>query len=290
MVGRRGCCSSRSPCGSSRGPSEPVVPLRLFSNRTTALAILASLAVGMAMFGGAVFLGQYFQIGRGYTPDRGRPAHHPDDGRRPDLLDRPGRLVTRTGRSSRTSSSGALVLVAGFALSAHRPRHPAGPSAVGMLAGRHRRRHDHAEPGARRAEHRRAAGPRRGQLGGPFFRSLGGTIGVSVLGAVLAHRVKRLIAAAWPRPASRPRLGRRRRPADMDTLPAAPAVVRDAYGDAAGHIFLTSAPIGLLALVAVLLLRTCRCAVSERRPGSPPGRRVITAAANRPVPACSEPA
>src|SRR5690606_38666473 len=47
---------------------EPVVPLHVIARRTPALAILASLSVGMAMFGGAVFLGQYFQIGRGYGP------------------------------------------------------------------------------------------------------------------------------------------------------------------------------------------------------------------------------
>ena len=76
--------------------AEPVVPLRIVRERTTALAILASLAVGMAMFGGAVFLGQYFQIGRGYSPTEAglltipmmagvllsstvvRPADHPD--------------------------------------------------------------------------------------------------------------------------------------------------------------------------------------------------------------------
>ena len=48
--------------------AEPVVPLEIVKQRTTALSILASLAVGMAMFGGSVFLGQYFQIGRGYSP------------------------------------------------------------------------------------------------------------------------------------------------------------------------------------------------------------------------------
>ena len=48
--------------------AEPVVPPPIVRERTTALAIVASLAVGMAMFGGAVFLGQYFQIGRGYSP------------------------------------------------------------------------------------------------------------------------------------------------------------------------------------------------------------------------------
>ncbi len=37
--------------------SQPVVPLSVISQRVPALAILGSLAVGMAMFGGSVFLG-----------------------------------------------------------------------------------------------------------------------------------------------------------------------------------------------------------------------------------------
>jgi hypothetical protein len=84
----------------SRTP-EPVVPLGIVRRRTPALAILASLAVGMAMFGGAVFLGQYFQIGRGYTPtEAGLLARH----RRPvtDVyaVDRRGRrLVSASGSS-----------------------------------------------------------------------------------------------------------------------------------------------------------------------------------------------
>ncbi len=45
--------------------ADPIIPLRLFRDRTTALATVASIAVGVALFGGAVFLGQYFQIARG---------------------------------------------------------------------------------------------------------------------------------------------------------------------------------------------------------------------------------
>ena len=47
---------------------EPIVPLRLFRDRTTTLAIIASIAIGVAMFGSSVFLGQYLQISRGYSP------------------------------------------------------------------------------------------------------------------------------------------------------------------------------------------------------------------------------
>lgn len=47
---------------------EPIMPLRLFRDRTTSLATFSSIAVGVAIFGSAVFLGQYFQIARGYSP------------------------------------------------------------------------------------------------------------------------------------------------------------------------------------------------------------------------------
>ena len=51
---------------------EPVVPMSLFRERTVVLAVLASMVVGVVMFGGSVFLGQYFQIGRAARADRAR--------------------------------------------------------------------------------------------------------------------------------------------------------------------------------------------------------------------------
>ncbi|NEE29089.1 MFS transporter, partial [Streptomyces sp. SID7982] len=44
---------------------EPIIPLRLFRNRTITLASIASLFVGIAMFAGTVFFSQYFQLARG---------------------------------------------------------------------------------------------------------------------------------------------------------------------------------------------------------------------------------
>ena len=144
--------------------AEPVVPLPIVRERTTALAIVASLAVGMAMFGGAVFLGQYFQIGRGYSPTEA------------GLLTIPlmagvllasivaGRLISRTGRIKPYIVTGTVVLVAGFALLSFLQHDtPLWFVGLGMFARRHRRRHEHAEPRARGAEHGAAAGHRRGQ-------------------------------------------------------------------------------------------------------------------------------
>jgi hypothetical protein len=88
-----------------------------------------------------------------------------------------------------------------------------------------------------------------------FFRSLGGAIGVSVLGAVLAHRVTDSITrdlAAAGVPASGGGSG------DLDVagLPAAiQQIVRSAYGDATGHIFLISAAIAVVGVIAAALLR-----------------------------------
>ena len=47
---------------------EPLVPLRLFGDREVVLAVIASVAVGIAMFGTTVFLSQYMQIARGKSP------------------------------------------------------------------------------------------------------------------------------------------------------------------------------------------------------------------------------
>ena len=47
---------------------EPLVPLRLFRDREVVLAVIASIAVGIAMFGTTVFLTQYMQIARDRTP------------------------------------------------------------------------------------------------------------------------------------------------------------------------------------------------------------------------------
>src|SRR3954447_22829119 len=47
---------------------EPIIPLRLFRDRTTSLATFASVMVGVAMFGSTVYLSQYFQIAKGMSP------------------------------------------------------------------------------------------------------------------------------------------------------------------------------------------------------------------------------
>jgi MFS family permease len=238
--------------------AEPTVPLPILRERNTALAILASLAVGMAMFGGAVFLGQYFQIGRGYSPTEA------------GLLTIPlmagvlvasivaGRMVSASGKIKPYIVVGAVVLVAGFALLATVDHGTAlwylgiGMFLIGVGVGMTMQNLVLAVQNSVALKDIGAASSTVA-----FFRSLGGTIGVSVLGAVLAHRVTDqithdLAAAGVPASGSASAGGS----LNLTGLPAPIVhIVRAAYGDATGHIFLISAVIAVVGVIAAVFLR-----------------------------------
>ncbi|WP_433380666.1 MDR family MFS transporter [Streptosporangium sp. CA-115845] len=236
--------------------SEPVVPIHIVRRRTPALAIVASLAVGMAMFGGAVFLGQYFQIGRGYSPTQA------------GLLTIPmmfgvllsstisGRLVSKSGKVKPYIVTGSVVLTLGFlglSLIDHETSLvliSAAMMLVGIGVGMSMQ---NLVLVIQNVVPLRELGAASGAI--TFFRSLGGTIGVSVLGAVLANRVATGIAEGFAKAGIRPS-GSGGSTLNLEALPeAARTVVRAAYGDATGHIFLISAAIAAVGVVAVLFLK-----------------------------------
>lgn len=234
---------------------EPVVPLHIVVQRTPALAIIASLSVGMAMFGGAVFLGQYFQIGRGYSPTEA------------GLLTIPlmagvllsstisGRMISRTGRIKPYIVSGTIILVLGF-LGLGFVDHATAlwivgvaMAVVGIGVGMTMQNLVLAVQNSVPLSELGAA-----SASVTFFRSLGGTIGVSVLGAVLANRVTADLSAALHVPAgqstgSTSALNLQALPPEVQTI------VHTVYGDATAHIFLISAAVGVIGIIAALLLK-----------------------------------
>ncbi|MFB4268041.1 MDR family MFS transporter [Nonomuraea sp. GTA35] len=261
---------------------EPVVPLHVIRRRTPALAILASLAVGMAMFGGSVFLGQYFQIGRGFSPTEAGLLTIPMMAGVLLSSTISGRMVSNTGRTKPYILVGLVVLLAGFGglatidhetslvlLSVYM-------LAVGIGVGMSMQ---NLVLVIQNTVPLSEIGAASGAV--TFFRSLGGTVGVSVLGAVLANRVATSISEGLAK-AGIPTGGDAAAAGGSLNIAALPdpikEIVRSAYGDATGHIFLVSTAIAAVGLVAAAFLKPARLRDSLDLPAPPAKEEAVTGA------------
>jgi len=235
---------------------QPIIPLKIISERTTALAILASVAVGVAMFGSSTFLGQYFQVARGATPTEA------------GLLTLPmiagnligsvvsGQLISRTGKWKRYLVAGSALLIIGLGL-AGTVDHTTElwltgvyTAILGLGLGMVMQNLVLAVQNTVKATDIGTA-----SASVAFFRSVGGAIGVSVLGAILGTRVTQL-ANEGLAAANIPVQGGGGASMDLVDLPEpVREIMRAAYGDATAQIFLISAIIGVVALVAVLFIK-----------------------------------
>jgi EmrB/QacA subfamily drug resistance transporter len=239
---------------------EPIVPLRLFRDRTTTLAIVASMAVGVAMFGSSVFLGQYLQISRGYSPTAAGLLTIPMVAGLLLSSTVSGLLITRTGRWKGFLLGGAILVVAGFGLLSTID-HETNMVLLGVFLfvlgvgiGMTMQNLVLAVQNTVAATDLGAA-----SSAVAFFRSLGGTIGVSVLGAVLSSHVGDLIGkglAAIPGAAAAAAGSGDVGLADFSQAPPViRTLIRVSYGDATGRIFLISAVVAAVAVVAILFIR-----------------------------------
>jgi EmrB/QacA subfamily drug resistance transporter len=240
--------------------TEPIVPLRLFRDRTTTLAIIASVAVGVAMFGASVFLGQYLQISRGYSPTAAGLLTIPMVAGLLLSSTVSGILITRTGRWKAYLVVGAILVVLGFGLLSTIDHETDMVLFGGFLfvlgvgIGMTMQNLVLAVQNTVAASDLGAA-----SSAVAFFRSLGGTIGVSVLGAVLSSHVGDLIRqglSAIPGAAEAAASSGAVGLADFnDAPPAIRTLIRVSYGDATGRIFLISAVMAVVALVAIAFIR-----------------------------------
>jgi EmrB/QacA subfamily drug resistance transporter len=246
---------------------EPLVPLTLFRNRTFTLAVIASLATGLAMFGASVYLSQYMQLARGATPTEAGFMTIPMIGGLLISSIVVGALITRFGRWKPYLLIGSVFLVAGawllstihydtnfFLVSVYMFLLGAGvgmtmqnlvlvvqntskPSEIGVASS-----------------------------GVTFFRSLGGTIGVSVMGAAVSTRVIDLVAtrkddigaalatlgdqaSTW---AAQLQSGTLPQVASMPE--ALRVIFEDIYANGISHAFLIAVPVAVLSLIAIVFL------------------------------------
>ncbi|MER7763479.1 MDR family MFS transporter [Streptomyces sp. NPDC097619] len=242
--------------------SDPIIPLRLFRNPTITLASVASLFVGVAMFSGTVFFSQYFQLARNESPTMSGVLTIPMIGGLFVSSTVSGQVITKTGRWKRWLLAGGVLLTAGMGLlSGLRHDTPYWHIAVfmaltGLGLGMMMQNLVLATQNQVAPEDLGAA-----SSVVTFFRSLGGAMGVSALGALMAHQVtgyvKDGLAALGPKAAA---LGHGGTGGggipDLDKLPVPfREVIESAYGHAVGDVFLYAAPTALAALLVVLFIK-----------------------------------
>ncbi|RZI93738.1 MAG: DHA2 family efflux MFS transporter permease subunit [Microbacterium sp.] len=246
---------------------EPLVPLSLFRNPTFTLSVIASIATGIAMFGASVFLSQYMQLARGATPTEAGIMTIPMIAGLLISSIGVGALITKTGRWKAFLIVGSVSLIAGsvmlstihydtdfFLVSVYMFLLGAG---VGMTM-------QNLVLVVQNTSKPTEIGV--ASSGVTFFRSLGGTIGVSVMGAALATSVTDLVrerrddiaaalaslgdkAAEW---------GAQLQSGTLPQVSAMPESLRvvfeDIYATGISHSFLIAVPFAVISLVAIVFL------------------------------------
>ncbi len=233
--------------------AEPLIPLYLFRNRTVVLSIISFVGQGVAMFSISVFFGQYFQYGRGFSPTEA------------GLLTLPvvipmmaasaivGRRTTATGYWKRyvlcglsAMVVGALMLVPvtgesnlwymGIAMAVF----GTGMGAAGILM-----------VAVQNLVGLNIMGATTSTL--MFFRTLAGAMGIQLLGRVYQTHVRNDIISEL---GEFPRASSGAGELDLAALPdPVEAVVRAAYGQEIGAVFIWMAAIVAVGLVAVLFIK-----------------------------------
>jgi EmrB/QacA subfamily drug resistance transporter len=237
---------------------EPIIPLRLFRNRTITLASLASLFVGVAMFTGTVFFSQYFQLARDKSPTMSGVMTIPMIGGLFISSTVSGQFITRTGRWKAWLVSGGVLVTAGLGL-------------LGTI----RYDTDYWKMGIFMALLGLGIGMMMqnlvlctqnqvdpSDLGSAsstvtFFRSLGGAVGVSALGAVMSHRITHYVTDGIASLDPKYRAALAGSNSSTDSIPdlaKLPAPVRtlmeSSYGHGIADVFMIA---GALAAVAFLI-------------------------------------
>lgn len=241
-----------------------LLPLRLFKSRTYSLGSGVSFVVGAAMFGGFVFLPTYLQISTGVSPTLSGFLMLPLMAGMFPFMTASGILVSKTGRYKFWPVIGLPVGAAGlFLLSFIKADSSLWFVGSGMflLGAGIGMTMQVIVVAVQNVLEPRDLGI--GTSANTFIRQMGGVFGVGLFGAYYASRVIGLIPQA---------LGIANKYPGVDTAPIRagfqvnPGIVHDypeelrtfitaGFADTVAHIFLFAAPVMLLGVVLVLLMK-----------------------------------
>jgi EmrB/QacA subfamily drug resistance transporter len=242
-----------------RRAAEPVLPVHLFTQRVFTAASAIGFVVGFAMFGALTYLPQYLQIVQGVSPTVSGLRQLPLMAGLPTTSVGTGQLISRWGRYKVFPIVGTATLTVGLYLLSH-----LGPSTGTALASLYmfvfgvgigatmqvlviavQNAIDYADLGA-------------GTSGVTFFRSIGGSFGTAVFGAIFDHVLPGNVASALHGLALPPGVSvtSGATPAALAKLPPpVHAAIVSGYSASIRTVFLAAIPVGAVAFVLTWTLR-----------------------------------
>ncbi|MGX1792627.1 DHA2 family efflux MFS transporter permease subunit [Microbacterium sp. NPDC055312] len=244
--------------------SEPIVPMTLFKNRTFTLSVIASIAIGVSMFATSVFLAQYFQLARGATPTESGLMTIPMIVGQMGASIIIGQLVSRFGKWKGWMMLGSVLTLVGVSLmSTLRWDTPFVLVAIYMFVlgaglGMVMQNLTLIVQNDTPPQQLGAA-----SSGVNFFRTIAGTIGVTIMGSILATNVgsyiKDDLGSFVPKSpdevSALKSLGSGNVP-DVSSLPASiRQVVESAYGLGIADAFVIAVPLAVIGVIAIAFIR-----------------------------------
>ena len=240
-----------------RHAAEPILPLHLFRARVFSVTSLVGLIVGFSMFGAIAFLPAFFQVVRGISPTISGLYLLPTMAGMLVVSITSGQVIARTGKYRYFPIAGSGVMTVGlYLVSLMSPTTSVLQDALSMLvlgAGLGgvmqvlviivQNGVPHSELGVATS-------------GATFFRSIGGSFGTAIFGAIFANVLvgnlaSHLHGVSLPGGFSPANLT----PAVLDRLPAAVhAGFVSGYAESIQTVFLIAVPIAALAFIATWLI------------------------------------
>ncbi|WP_287929507.1 MDR family MFS transporter [Arthrobacter sp.] len=257
--------------------SEPIIPLTMFRNRTFTLSVVASISVGVSMFGTSVFLAQYMQLARGANATQSGLMTIPMMAGLLIISTIAGAMISKHGKWKTIMVTGSVLQLVGLYLlgTIHYDTNFVLVSVYMFLLGAGlgmvmqnlvlivQNAVTPAEIGV-------------ASSGIAFFRSLGGTIGVSVLGALMATKVVDLLGGkAAELQSAIAALGTQGKelasalasgsiPAVHGLPDSVRTIIESSYGDSVAFVFMVAAPLSILTILAVVFLPNLELSTQTR--------------------------
>ena len=235
--------------------AEPVLPMSLFSNRVFAVCATVGLVVGFALFGSVTYLPLYLQVVQGSSPTMSGLELLPLMGGMFVTSIASGQLISRTGRyrifpiAGMAISAAGLFLLSRMELSTSRIEIAASMTVLGLGLGLVMQVLVLAAQNAVEYEKLGVA-----TSGITLFRSIGGSLGTAVLGAIFASSLAGNLAkhgGEYADRSSHERIGIEM----LAQMPAADRLVYlGAFTDALGTLFLVAAGIAAMGFGVAWLL------------------------------------